>query len=114
MSDEKVTPIRPGVGVSNDVSLNAAPTGSAPPLIDEAVPTQKPESPVYDRFVSELAALECVLATLERWDLSGRPTGTGCQIGSAELTLRQTIARLHDLSGDVDDIETRAREVSRG
>lgn len=51
--------------------------------------------------------------TLERWELSDRPTGADCQIGSAELTLRRTIARLHDINGRVL-FDHRKREVAHG
>lgn len=57
-----------------------------------------PDPTIYDQLVYEIASLECVLGTLERWELSDRPTGADCQIGSAELTLRRTIARLHDIN----------------
>jgi len=61
----------------------------------------------YDRLVSEIATLECVRATLSEWDLAGQPTDDGCRIGSAELVLRQSITRLHELVGAVENMQCR-------
>jgi hypothetical protein len=58
----------------------------------------------YDRLVCEIANLECVLGTLSEWDLAGKPTGTECRIGSAELSLRGSISRLHALLGSVSEV----------
>jgi hypothetical protein len=61
----------------------------------------------YDPLVSEIATLECVLATLVAWDLSD---GEKPSIGSAELVLRQSIERMHDIVHDVLTIQ----EVAHG
>lgn len=65
----------------------------------------------YDRMVSEIASLKCVLNVLEVHDLSGGRCG---QIASAELVLRETIDRLDELSGDVENLKDAAiaREVA--
>lgn len=85
MSD--VTPIRP------DLPREPAP------------PTQKPASNCYDRLLVQIATLECVLATLSEWDLSGQPTDRSRKIGSAELVLRESIKALHDINADVSSLE---------
>jgi hypothetical protein len=94
----------------------AAPSPHPECLTDEQLVAiaENGECTRYDRFVSELAALKCVLATLECWDLSGQPTDQRCQIPDAELTLRETIARLCELASDVNRLETllaRAKEL---
>jgi hypothetical protein len=75
------------------------------------VPARGDAPDCYDPLVSEIAVLECVLATLSEWDLSGQPTDHGCHIGSAELVLRQSIKRLHNLCGDVESMQSR---IERG
>jgi hypothetical protein len=71
------------------------------------VPARVDAPDCYDPLVSEIATLECVLATLSEWDLAGQPTGNGCHIASAELVLRDSIKRLHNLVGDVESMQSR-------
>jgi hypothetical protein len=61
--------------------------------------------PVYERFVRELAVLECVRATLSEWEHAGMPTGTECKVSSAELALSRSITRMYDLLSDLADVE---------
>jgi hypothetical protein len=58
----------------------------------------KPEStPIYDKLVSEVATLECVHATLDALDEGGL-------VGSAEVTLLQSIERLQEIVNDISNI----------
>jgi hypothetical protein len=61
--------------------------------------------PVYERFVRELAVLECVRATLSEWEHAGMPAGTECKVSSAELALSRSIARMYDLLSDIANVE---------
>lgn len=72
----------------------AEPTGAG----DSHAPDDKPSESCYDRLVVQIAALECVAATLSEWDLAGQPIGKECRIGSAELVLRQSIGALHQMA----------------
>jgi hypothetical protein len=63
------------------------------------------KTPVYNRFVSELAVLECVRATLSEWEHAGQPTGSECKISSAELALSLSITRMYDLLSDIANVE---------
>lgn len=75
----------------------------------ESTPAEKP---VYDRLVTEVATLECVLATLVAFDMCDAEKPS---IGSAELVLRESIKRLHRLECAVEKLEDRAAaEVSNG
>ena len=68
------------------------------------------KTPVYDKFVSELAVLQCVLTAIE-----SRP-GTGEQerhLANVELTLRNSIKRLEDLYSPICALEQPA-EVAHG
>lgn len=76
---------------------------SAP--VDAAETPRREKAPCYDRLVAHISTLECVSAALSEWDLRGRPTGSECRIGSAELVLSQTIEALHDLTDDVKRLE---------
>jgi hypothetical protein len=103
MSAAKVQPIRP---VKRRRTAAAQAPGHA-----------KVAENCYDRLVVQIATLECVLGVLEQWDLSGRPTGKDCRIGSAELVLRQSIEALHYLNGDVENLQgliDKLREASHG
>jgi hypothetical protein len=62
-------------------------------------------TPVYERFVRELAVLDCVRAALIEWENSGKPTGCECKIGSAELALTGSIVRMYDLLSDIANVE---------
>lgn len=62
---------------------------------------------IYDRLMSEIAALDCVWATLSAWDLAGRPTDDKCRIGSAELALCESLDRLQKLAAAVDDLTSK-------
>jgi hypothetical protein len=72
---------------------------------------ENPANSCYDRLVVQIATLECVRAALSEWDLSGRPTDQTCRIGSAELVLLQSIEALHDITGDVCDVQSLIEKV---
>lgn len=82
---------------------NASKKSAAVPSVP--VPTRVEAPDCYGRLVSEIATLECVMATLSGWDLMGQPTDGECRIGSAELVLRQLIGRLNDLAGDLQSMQ---------
>lgn len=80
-----------------------------------AVPVPESNHPgCYSSLVEELATLECVHATLVAWDLADSGNAEKPNIGSAELVLRGAISRLHDIAGEVFDLQDAApaREIS--
>jgi hypothetical protein len=67
--------------------------------------SESTKTPVYERFVREIAVLECVRATLSEWEHAGMPTGTECKVSSAELALSRSIARMEELLSDIANME---------
>jgi hypothetical protein len=76
----------------------------------DAAPARQQETPCYDRLVAELAALECVLGTLQANSLSDGQTGS---VASAELVLRDSLNRLTTRAGDVLTMQERVVTVRK-
>jgi hypothetical protein len=91
------------------ITAGKAPRPSKPARARKSAAPKVPSC--YDSLVSEIATLECVQATLSEWDFAGQPTGRDCRIGSAELVLRETIKRLHNLVGDVERLQSQVDGV---
>jgi hypothetical protein len=76
-----------------------------------AAAVKAPDVDCYTSLLTEIASLECVLDTLVTHDLSDSEQG---HLGSAELVLRETIRRLHELTSGVETLQDAAtvREVA--
>ena len=65
--------------------------------------SESTKTPVYQRFVRELAVLECVRATLSEWEHADMPTGTECKVSGAGLALRRSITRMTNRRASMSD-----------
>ena len=110
LGDEQLTAGRNRITQWTEEKLRAIGQDASPeqPATEATLADTGADDGLYDRMFYEVATLECICATLSEWDLAGQPTDAKCRIGSAELSLRQSIGRLHQLTAAVEDLKSKA------